>query len=290
MRLLVLGATGLLGQAICKEAHNRGYNLNSLARHNSDYCLDISDHQAFRDLLYEKSYDLVINCAALIDIALCTADVERGWKINARPCAVLADWSRETGRSVIHVSTDHYYTQGGSKAHNEDEPVSFINDYAMQKFAGERFILTAPNTLIFRTSIVGIRGWKQQTFAEWAISQVRANAEITLFSDAYSSSIDVKTFAHAAFDIFNTGIRGLFNLAAGEVYSKQDFIQEIATQLEITLTKAKSSKITDVLTDRANSLGLDVSRAQTHLDWRLPEMVNVVETLLNDEKNETFEI
>ncbi len=284
MKVLVLGASGLAGQAICKEARIRKYTVRTLARRNADILADVCDVGTLRDILKSEAPDVLVNCSALVDISMCETDPDLGWRINARPCATLAEWSRATGQPFIQVSTDHYYLEGGATAHKESEAVDFANDYAMQKFAGEAFALTAPEALVLRTSIVGIRGWPKPTFAEWAIANVRTNAKMTLFNDAYTSSIDVESFSRAAFDLLMLGARGLYNLASCQVYTKEAFVLEVAAQLGCTLDNANSGSINDTLMRRAKSLGLHVGRAEKLLGYKLPDLKEVVHSILNSEK------
>ena len=104
---------------------------------------------------------------------------------------------------------------------------------------------------------------------------------MTLFCDAWTSSIDTPSFATAALDLlFEHSTRGLLNLAAAEVYSKEDFIREIATKMGCTLSRATSGSVHDVLPGRASSLGLDVSRAQKILPYELPGLSQVVAKLI----------
>ncbi|MCF8469445.1 MAG: sugar nucleotide-binding protein [Parvibaculum sp.] len=280
MKTLLLGSTGLLGQAVASEARRRGHVLREAARRDAPLSLDISDEAALCALLETEAPDLVVNCAALTDIDICESDPVSAWRVNARPLAFLAAWSRKTGGRLLHVSTEQYYTEGDDTAHDEEAPVSFFNEYARTKFAGEAFALTAAKALVFRTSIVGIRGWERPTLAEWAIDVAQNDRPATLFSDAYSSAIDVTAFARAAFDIENAKASGLLNLAAREVYTKESFVREIARQLGRPLTAATAGSVHTLSTPRAYCLGLDIRRAEAILDYRLPALAEVVAAVL----------
>ena len=281
MKLLLLGSTGLLGQAVAEEARLRGHALREAARRNAEITLDIADEKALQEVLAAEKPDMVFNCAALTDIEACERDPLEAWRMNARPLAFLAAWARESGGKLVHVSTDQYFTEGGGKAHDEEAPVSLVNEYARTKFAGEAFALTAANALVLRTSIVGIRGWEKQTLAEWAIDVALNDRQAQLFADAWSSSIDVQNFARAAFDMAEAGASGLYNLAASAVYTKEEFVREIARQLGRKLTAATSGSVRGLATTRAHCLGLDVTRAEALLGRTLPALPEVVASVLH---------
>lgn len=281
MKVLVIGSTGLLGQAVSTEVRSRAWSLVTAARSGADRTLDIADAGALDDCLEEVRPDLLFNCAALTDFIQCERDPGLAYRINARPLAAMAAWSQRTGGRLLHVSTDHFFVAGGATPHREDDQVQLVNEYARSKYAAEAFALTAPRALVFRTSIVGIRGWERQSLAEWAIQSVLDNAPVSLFTDAYTSSIDVGRFALAALDIALGPAAGLFNLAANEVYSKARFVQEIAHQMGRRLDNATLVPLT-AQPPRAGSLGLDVSRAQGLLEYSLPGLPAVVRAVLDE--------
>lgn len=282
MRALVIGSTGLLGQALAAEVRSRGWTLVTAARSGADLILDIGDAAALAGSLDELDPDMLFNCAALTDFAICEQDPGLAYRINARAVAIMANWSLRARRRLIHVSTDHYFPSGGSTPHAEGDKVELINEYVRTKYAGEAFALTAPQSLAFRTSIVGIRGWERPSLAEWAIQAVLDNRPVRLFDDAFTSSIDVGAFARAAVDIALGPATGLFNLAAAEVYSKARFVQEIASQMGRCLDNATMVSVTEQMPRRAGSLGLDVSKAQRLLKYPLPRLQDVVRAVLDE--------
>ncbi|EKS36386.1 SDR family oxidoreductase [Afipia broomeae] len=286
-KVLVLGSTGLLGQAVTTEVRSRGYTLLAAARRGAPIGVDISDAAALAATLAAYSPDIVVNCAALADVDACEKDPGGAWLINARPLAFLAAWSRATGRKLIHVSTDHYFISGGPKSHSEVDPVDLVNEYARTKFAGEALALTAQNALVLRTNIVGIRGWTQPTFAEWAIDVVMNNRPATLFTDVYGSSIDVPAFSRALFDLEARQATGLMNLAAGEISSKDTFVRELARQLGCQLSAVRSEASVMRPVPRANCLGLDVSRAESMLGYSLPSLQQVISSLISQFREST---
>jgi len=280
VKALVLGATGLAGQAMYRELVLRGASTRGAARRASEIILDISDAATLSNVLENEAPDLVVNAAGLINLATCEVDTGLGWLINARPLATIARWSRASGRPFIHISTDHFYTGEGPYSHSETESVDLVNEYAKQKYAGEAFALTSPDALVLRTSLVGIRGSPQPSFAEWAVSAVRDDAEITLFSDAWTSSIDVESFARAALDLFLMGERGLYNVASRSIFSKEEFVREIARQSNTRLTRVSVGSVKKLYPTRASNLGLDVSKAESALERPLPTLREVVASVL----------
>ena len=93
MRVLILGATGLAGQAFIRECSSRGLTPITLARKDADINLDVSNIYCLRNVLEDTSPDFVINLAALVNLRQCEDFPKLAWSVNTLPLTVLSDWS-----------------------------------------------------------------------------------------------------------------------------------------------------------------------------------------------------
>ena len=279
--LLVLGATGLLGQAIVAEAKRRGIEVHGAARKGSDLDVDLTNAAQVAELFARVSPTRVINAAAETSLDRCEQDPGRTYLINARAVALIADQCRIGGAQLVHVSTDHFFTGDGPLAHAEDGAVTLVNEYARSKFAGEGFARNLPGSLVIRTNITGFRGWSgQPTFAEWAVDAILNHRPLKLFDDFYTSTIDVGSFSRLLFELFDTQAVGLVNLASSTVSSKLEFVRELAASFGIRLDWATVASVRDLATTRAESAGLDVSKAEHLLGHPLPTLSEVCGALV----------
>ena len=279
--ILLLGCTGMLGQSMKNHLEDTGGNtIIGVARQGGDIQIDISDVKALCDLLHEVAPERVINCAALANIDECETDKYGAWATNARPLQVLADWSQMNKKPLMHISTDHFYSGDSSKPHKENDDVFLLHEYSKSKYASELFALKSDYALVIRTSIVGFRGWSKPTFFEWAWDVVEFDSEATLYSDAFTSSIDAYSFAELSLDLFLRGATGIYNVASREVYSKEDFIKELAKQRNKPLTRTISGSIKESSVKRGDSLGLAVNKAGKLLGVSMPSLKEVVARLI----------
>jgi len=277
-RVLVLGATGMLGQALRREAGGRRVCCLGVARSGADIALDLTDDRGLTDLLERTAPEIIINAAAVTDLAQCERDPDTGYRLNARLPAVMAELCAARGTYLVQVSTDHYFTGDGDAKHKEESPVRLVNEYARTKYAGERFALTCPSALVVRTNIVGFRGWQSRpTFLECALASLgNHGSDMTLFSDCYTSSIEVGQFARALFHLLESRPAGVLNVASREVSSKQAFIQAVARQMGFDVSHARTGSVKELKdVPRAESLGLDVAKAEALLGHRLPGLQEV---------------
>lgn len=281
MTLLVLGATGMLGQAMLAEAEARGQKAVGVARQGAERSCDMTDAAALDALFAAVAPDIVVNCAALTDLARCEADPANAFAVNARAVAMLAESCRTHSARLVQVSTDHFFTGDGRAAHAETAIPRLLNEYARGKFAGEAFALTLPGALALRTNITGLRGWESKpTFAEWLMGAVERDDPLTLFDDYFTSTLDSRGFARACFDLLEREAAGLFNLASSQIASKLEFATALATRMDCKLTRAQAGSVRGLSPRRAESAGLDVRKAEAMLGRRLPDLAEVVDALV----------
>lgn len=282
MRALLLGATGMAGSAIKKELLRRGVTVIGVARSGSDTSCDLADQTQVAELLRSYRFDALINAAAQVDINRCETDPLESWVLNAKLVSILGNFSFEFETPLLQISTDHFYNYGDRYAHRETDPVFCVNEYARHKYAAEFFALTSPNSLVLRTSILGLRNKGQHSLIDWAIESLLKRQEIELFSDAWTSSIAVQTFAKIALKLFlDLQYRGLLNVASSEVYSKEQLIRKLADILDLDHSNCLSGSVAK-MNNRANCLGLDVTKAERLLDQKMPSMEEVCHCLVDD--------
>lgn len=284
-RLLILGATGQLGAAFVGQAHALGLEALAAARDNAPIKLDITDDDALFATVKKCCPDVVINCAALVSLDGCERNPAAAYAVNARAVGVLANICATNSLKLIHISTDHFFTGDSNAKHDESAAVRLVNEYARTKYAGECFALTVPGALAIRTNITGFRGREgSPTFAEWLISAIEGRKPLTLFTDFYTSTLDCESCAEAVLQLLQRGASGILNVAASDCMNKMRFAMQLAAELEIELDWALEGSVASLPTPRAESLGLDVSRAEEILGRKLPTAAEAVKNLISQHK------
>lgn len=279
--VVVLGHTGLLGQALLRVASERGFRTIGISRRTVPG-LNLARQQDLAPFLDPLAPSLVINAAAITDLAASEADPSAAHEVHARLPGLLADWGRQRGTPWVQVSTDHYWSDTENTLHDEQAPVAPPNAYARTKCAGEEQAVRDPNCLVLRTNIVGFRGRAgEPTFVEWALAALGSGETLDAYTDVWASSIEVHQFAEALFDLTALGATGLLNLAARESVSKADFIAALAQAggYDAQLVR-RVPRPARQYPRRANAMGLDVSRAMALLGRPLPGVAEVIEAIV----------
>ena len=273
MKILILGASGMLGSYLYGSIYFNSYDLYSLNDKKAKRIDFLQPEDVLKEI-DELKPDAIINCVAITSFDFCEKFSKKADQINAVTPGVISEFCYKMGIYFIHISTDHYYSGDKNYAHNETDPINILNNYAKTKFDAENYVLTNPDALVLRTSIVG-RNKKQSSFLDWLIYSINNNKKISLFDDAYSSFIHCEEFSKLIASILESKPSGLFNLASKDVFSKADFAIALANQLKLEINYSFAS-VDTLNVNRANSCGLDSRRISSLLGLNLPSMMDTV--------------
>jgi len=276
----------MLGKSLVAEAQRRDHSVMGADITDSENHIDITKPEEVDSVFYSFGPEVVINTVAIVDLLACERDPCRAYLVNSRPASFLSEYCKRLNIPFVHISTDHFYCDDGRKKHSEEDDVVLLNEYSRTKYIAERFALLYRRSLVVRTNIVGFKGDKNNpTFVEWFLRELREGKSIKLFADYFTSSIDVRSFSIHLFELIEIGATGLLNLAGSTVSSKKEFIELTASKLCLSLNNSKEDSISSIKgIKRAESLGLDVRRAESILAKKMPSLEEVVENIAIEAK------
>lgn len=265
MKVLLIGSSGMLGQAIHLIFKKNGIDIVTVARTSSEYKIDLlNDTDALLEIVRIEKPEIVINSAAIVSLEDCEENPEKSYMLNGRIPGLLASVCSEIESYFVQISTDHYYKDDCRVLHDETSPILLLNEYARTKYIGEKMALINKNTLVVRTNIVGFRNKTgSPTFVEWIFQMLERNESINGFDDFYTSSIDVYHFANILLELIEKRVTGIINIASKDVLSKYEFIKKIACEISKEQLVNRSLLTKNGNVKRANSLGLDTTRLES---------------------------
>ena len=157
MKALILGAGGLTGRYLLREAKRRGMEVVAFTRLE----LDITKPDAARETLAKVKPELVINAASVTSLETCEENPVLSRKVN---CEAPEDWAKECGRAgvrFVHLGTDYIFDGKKSSAYLPTDPPSPLSRYGKDKAEGEKRVLRAnPHALVVRLAWVYGHGGK----------------------------------------------------------------------------------------------------------------------------------
>jgi len=281
--VIVIGHTGLLGQALIRVAMLRGFRTLGISRRTVPG-LNLARQNDLGPWLDPLAPALVINAAALTDLGANEADPAAAQELHADLPARLADWGRHRGTPWVQVSTDHYWRHQQNQLHDEEAIVRPPNVFARSRRAGEERALADPGCLVVRTHVAGFRGRAgKPTFVEQALASLARGEPFDAYTGVWASRIEVHQFARALFDLVELGATGLVHLAARESLSQADFIEALAHAAghdPRLLRRLPRPTANDP--PYANAMGLDVARAESLLGRPLPNADEVMAAIASN--------
>lgn len=236
MRVLVLGASGMIGNAMFRVlGENAEWSVFGCARSVGLKGLfpsalgaklmtgiDAENPDVLMRVFGEVNPDLVINCIGLTKHHLQAHDPLLATPINALLPHRLADICKAVGARFIHVSTDCVFS--GSKGNYvEDDAADATDIYGKTKFLGE---VNAPHAVTLRTSTIGHELQSAYGLLEWFLAQ---GDRCTGFSRAIFSGLPNVTFAQVVRDVVipRPELSGIFHVGAQPI-NKYDLLTLIA--------------------------------------------------------------
>jgi len=238
-KILVLGVTGMLGQAVFRtfaadDTHETWGTLRSGAAlrhfpqgsHARLLCgVDVLDQDALVAALGKVKPDVVINCVGLIKQLADAKDPLTALPINAMLPHRLARLCELAGARLIHVSTDCVFS--GRKGMYLESDLSDAEDlYGKSKYIGELHDL--PHAVTLRTSIIGHELGSSYALVDWFLSQ---QGEVRGFTNAVFSGLPTVELARVMKDFVvpHPELSGLYHVAA-EPIDKFRLLSLVAAQ------------------------------------------------------------
>jgi dTDP-4-dehydrorhamnose reductase len=152
MNILITGASGQLGHCF-RHLAARYPQWHFIFCSASD--LDIGNRRAVADFFKKGRIDWCVNCAAYTAVDKAESEPSQAARVNVRGAKNLAEACKESGGTLVHMSSDYVYHNRQNTPFREDDPVSPKSVYARTKLAGDRAVLKAnPLSLVIRTSWV----------------------------------------------------------------------------------------------------------------------------------------
>jgi len=234
MRILVTGASGLLGLSLALEAcpehtvfgqaHSQRLNTSQFEIYQADLLVP----GVIERLIDRTQPDWVIHCAAMANLDACEADPERAKQLNSEVPAKLASVVARGGARLLHVSTDAVF-DGQHGDYSEDDTPHPLSTYAHTKLEGERAVKEAnPAALIARVNLYGWSLSGRRSLGEFFFNNLSAGRQVMGFTDVYFCPLLANDLAHIFLKMLSARLTGLYHVVSSECTSKLTFGQLIA--------------------------------------------------------------
>lgn len=290
-RVLVTGATGLLGQAIVLRAAAEGADvIAAVHRHGLDIpgvrCIrmDLRDLDAAATAVSREQPALVVHTAALVALDRCEADPTLAALLNVTVPGRLAQVCRRLGAGMVHISSDAVYGDAEGPF-TEDTETRGDSVYARSKLDGEQAVLEAlPDAFVVRTNFFGWSSSGTRSLAEFFHAALSRGRQVYGFTDVEFSPLYQRSLTDLLLTAATQGIGGVRNVGSSSSMSKYAFGRAIAEVfgMDPELVQPASRHDAGLTAARSATLTMDSSRIASELDVSLPTTREGIEQLFVD--------
>lgn len=235
VRVAVLGSTGMLGSTLTRvltdeiggviEFNRSG---KSLILSNDVVRIDVKENINFEKVFQNVKVDYIFNAIGLIKQLIDEKnpeDLKNAITINSDFAVSLNNFSLRAGIKVIQIGTDCVFS-GNSGSYSESSKFSPTDVYGKSKNAGE---LGSTDSMILRSSIIGIEQTRSASLLSWVLSQPRG-ATINGFTNHLWNGLTTLHFSRIVSGIIKSDSfsPGIIHVVPRDVVSKFELLRIIA--------------------------------------------------------------
>jgi len=272
MKILVTGADGMLGSALCPALRRRGHeviptDLRPVAT--STQPLDICNGPAVEQLIKTAAPDIVLHLAAETDVDRCEQEPVHAYAVNAVGTEHVVRACRAMGTRLLYMSTAAVFDGLKPTPYVETDPPNPVNVYGRTKLAGESVVRAYPAHLIVRAGWM-VGGYERDKKFVWKLLRLlEERRELSVVTDTRGSLTFTDDLSEGIAGLIETAHVGIFHIVNHGACSRYDIackLLELLGRRDVTIRPVTSAAFplpaprpaSEVLENhRLQSLGLD---------------------------------
>jgi dTDP-4-dehydrorhamnose reductase len=203
MRILIFGATGLLGKALMR-SWPTGLDVIGLGSKDAD----IRVPQQVEEVIRQHSPDWIVLAAAYTDVDGCETNTQLAWDVNCTGALNVVGGARNAGARVLFLSTDYVFDGSKTTPYETTDPRAPRAVYGKTKAeAEERILQVMPECCVVRTSWVFGTGGK--CFPDTILKLASSRNELTVVDDQRGCPTYTNDLATAIYELISCRAEGV---------------------------------------------------------------------------------
>jgi len=274
LKLLITGASGLLGSKLCELAIRKNHEVYAAYNqhtplHGTPIQFDISDKKTVEKIFDKVKPEAVVHAAALTNVDKCELEKELAWKINTEGTKNIAKLCKKHQAFVTYISTDYVFNGEKGMYEENDEPDP-VNYYGLTKLKGEESIKNLTDEhCIARASVIygSIPATDKINFALWLLKKLKNREKAKIVTDQWNSPTLNTNLANMVLEVLERKLTGIFHLAGATRLSRYEFAKFLAEtfSLDTNFITPVSSKEISWIAKRPKDSSLNIKKAQQTL-------------------------
>lgn len=278
MKLLITGASGLLGINLAMEAmrEHEVFGVDRGKLQSPPFPVskaNFFDKSAFLPTLDSVQPDWVINCAALANLEECEKRPDQAEILNVELPRELAIACAGRNIKFIHLSTDAVFDGIKEGAYTEEDEPSPPGVYSKTKLDSERVVQEAnPDAIVARVNFFGWSLGGRRSLGEFFVKNLSEGKNVNGFTDVTFCPMWVNHLAQTLIAMLEKDLHGLYHVVGAQPMNKYQFGIEVARRfgLNENLITPQSVERSELTAKRSHNLWLSVHKLSTDLGYPLP--------------------
>ncbi|MCB9257163.1 MAG: SDR family oxidoreductase [Chitinophagales bacterium] len=246
-KLLITGASGFVGTALCRIAINRGFSVLGMQRQASSTASfeslvsDLSKTQSFA-FLDRYSLDGIIHLAANSDVNACENFPKESYLLNVVASKNLATYAKKRNIPFVFASSDQVFDGEKGNYSTQDQALP-LNQYGKQKLEAENACLASyTKSVVCRLPLMlGAHGGYEKNF----IANLKEGKVQKLFTDEIRSVAQVDEIAKSLIEALSWG-GGLYHLGGPKPMNRYEIGLYLAEKYHLASALLEPAKQADV--------------------------------------------
>jgi dTDP-4-dehydrorhamnose reductase len=238
MRVLVIGATGLLGRVLLEQW--QGEEVTGAGSQDAD----LRDPAQVKGLLERCRPEWTVLAAAYADVDGCEKDPERAHQVNCVGAMNVARAAREVRSKVLFLSTDYVFDGRKNAAYEPGDAVNPLNIYGRSKAEAEKGIREImPDCCIVRTSwLFGVQG---KCFPNTILELAKTRDHLNVVADQTGCPTFNRDLVGAIIKLARANAHGTVHVTNRGACSWYEFAGEIlrASGRNVTVSPARTEDV-----------------------------------------------
>lgn len=222
MKVLVTGANGQLGAAVCLELAERSIPFVGMTRRDAD----LTDETAVLSFLHQHKPSVIIHTAAYTDVDKAEDDAVRCRAVNVAGTKTIAQFCSEEQCVLLFISTDYVFSGETMEPYAVDQETKPLNVYGQSKADAEDIVRAEVRaSFIVRTS--WLFGHTGKNFVNTMLTMSETRDLVRVVSDQIGSPMYTVDLARLLCDLIVTKKYGTYHATNRGVTNWADFASTI---------------------------------------------------------------
>ena len=288
MKLLIVGASGMIGQHVYDYALEQGYDvIGTCHQQTADQRLinvdiltqDIAD-VIDESFLYSGDEKAALVCVSMSKIDQCKLELDRSYQLNVVRTKKIIEELNGYGFKIMYTSSSAVY-DGEAGNYSESSASLPITEYGRQKREVEQFIIDhCDHPLVFRLDkIVSDDDNKNNLFVD-LLAKSESDMEIPCLEQVFSPTY-VKDLGPIFLDAWRNKLSGIYNVCNPVYFSRHElakqFFIKIGDSSALNRLVIKPMSYFNFAEPRMVRSDMNIGKLKNHLSFKFTKMESVIE-------------